>query len=125
MDFQVRIDIDGSVLQETLRPLFTASELVTVRLPLPLELPAEAAGGVIRVTANGNGMRIGDVLRCFTTAQRRMGDTFGLFAVAKLKRCLFVADGQPPDRVIEALTANTPEITENIVLVVERPLHGS
>ena len=122
MTFDVKIDVDGCMLEQTLQPLFSESELVTVRLPLPLELAAEASGGVLKVTANGSGMRIGDVLRCFTTSQMRMGDTFGLFAVAKLKRCLFVADGQPPDRVIEALTANSPDKSTDIVLVLERPL---
>lgn len=39
----------------------------------------------------------------------------------KPQRCLFVSDGQPFQEVIDALVANTPEKTSEIVMVFERP----
>ena len=38
-------------------------------------------------------------------------------------RCLFLADGQPAPKVVEALMDNTPERTSEIVLFVERQSH--
>ena len=40
----------------------------------------------------------------------------------KPPRCLFVSQGQPYQQVIDALVANTPDKTREIVMVFERPL---
>ena len=40
----------------------------------------------------------------------------------KPRRCLFVSQGQPYQQVIDALVANTPDKTREIVMVFERPL---
>ena len=39
-------------------------------------------------------------------------------------KCLFVSDGEPYQRVVDALRANTQDKTQEIVLVFERPARG-
>lgn len=52
-----------------------------------------------------------------------IGRALGVFnPEAKPRRCLFVSEGQPYQQVIDALVANTPEKTREIVMVFERPL---
>ena len=54
-------------MQHSLRPFFTRSSLVTVRVPLPFELQADPEQGFYRVVEDGYGLRVGDVLRAFST----------------------------------------------------------
>jgi hypothetical protein len=67
--FDVCVDLgEGSgVAQIQLQPYFTESDLVTIRLPLPIELEAEPIQGVYKVVKPGYGLLIGDVLRAFST----------------------------------------------------------
>ena len=122
--------LDGGIeVKQELSPLFSHSELLTVRLPLPFSLNGVSYAGTLQVSKDGFGMRTGDVLRaCSTYEARKATGLFGLFpsASAPPARNLFLADGQPYDRVVEALTANTVERgARDIVLVVERELPAS
>ena len=122
--FTVAVDLgDGVKLAEELVPLFSESDIVTVRYPLPFELAAEAEHGVMRVTRDGNGLLTGDVLRLCSTFTMRMDAVGGLLPMGtKPTKCLFLADGQPPQRVVEALTANTDDRTEDVWMAFERPV---
>lgn len=48
-------------------------------------------------------------------------DELGAFAERKPAKCLFVADGQPHYAVEDALVANVPDKTNEIVMIFERP----
>ena len=45
----------------------------------------------------------------------------GAFAETRPAKCLFVADGQPHSAVADALVANVPDKTREIVMIFERP----
>lgn len=121
--FEVSLGEGIGAMQHELQPLFTSSELVTVRYPLPLELAAEPAQGVMRVYEDGNGLLVGDVLRACSTFKVQMDSSFGLFPMGtKPTKCLYIADGQPPEKVIDALTANTEDKADEILMIFERPL---
>lgn len=45
----------------------------------------------------------------------------GAFAETRPAKCLFVADGQPHSAVEDALVANVPDKTREIVMIFERP----
>jgi hypothetical protein len=62
---------DGGIVEHTLQPYFSSSELVTVRLPLPVDLEAEPTQGVYKIVKAGNGLLVGDVLRAFSTLVMR------------------------------------------------------
>lgn len=128
--FSLEVDLgEGSgTVHEALPPLFTRSDLLTVRLQLPFSLPAEPSQGVLRVTTDGHGLHRGDVVRAFTTYRTRpTNPLFGALTVkpGALARCLFVADGQPAPKVIDALLANTKERTTDALLYVEREHESS
>jgi len=125
--FSVKVDLgdDRGVVHTFLEPLFSASTLLTVRYPLPALIRAVPSSGVLRVSTSGNGLREGDVLRCCTTFHRRM-EYFSPLRVSswgslKPAKCLFLCDGQTPERVIEALCANSPDRASDIVMLFERP----
>ena len=123
--FTVRVDTDEGAVKLDLRPLFSESELLTVRLPLPILLNAAQHAGMFRVTSDGFGLRRGDVLRACTSYRQFEGSAMGkMFGLAAWSKYLFVADGHPMDIVFEALTANTEErgATE-VMLFMERELH--
>lgn len=125
--FSLEVDLgeDGGTVRESLPPLFTSSDLVTVRLQLPFSLPAEPSQGVLRVTTDGHGLHQGDVVRAFTTfGMRPSNPLFGALRTGK-RRCLFVADGQPAPQVIDALKANTEDMTSDVLLFVEREHESS
>lgn len=71
--FQVDVELgDGcGVVSGDLPALFTNSELLTVRYPLPFSLEAESMQGVVKVVATGNGLLEGDVLRACSTPELR------------------------------------------------------
>jgi hypothetical protein len=120
--FPLRLDLgDGTKFNEQLPSLFSRSCLITVRLPVPFELHAASHQGVLRVTVDGSGMREGDVLRCCTTYRSRMSTNLGLLPTPKWDQCLFLCDGQPHERVVEALVTNTAERTDHVLLILERP----
>ena len=70
-DLDVDLGDEGGFVEHRLRPLFTRSSLVTVRVPLPLELQIDAIAGSWRVTEDQYGLRTGDVLRAFSTLAMR------------------------------------------------------
>merc|ERR1712224_634850 len=109
------------VVHTFLEPLFSASKLLTVRYQLPAMIRAVPSSGVLRVSTSGNGLREGDVLRCCTTFHRRI-EYFSPLQVSswvslKPAKCLFIADGHSPARVIEALTANSPDRASDITML--------
>ena len=121
--FQINVDLGGSAgrVRTTLEPLFSLSELVTVRYAVPLELDMSPEQGVFRVTRAGRGLQVGDVLRACSTMRADL--MLGMLPGGKAAdKCLFLADGQRPEKVVDALTANERDRTSDVVLVVERPL---
>ncbi|KAL1521501.1 hypothetical protein AB1Y20_021162 [Prymnesium parvum] len=122
--FDLRVDLGPGcgVMEQALEPLFSSSDLVTVRYQLPLRLELAPHLGQMRVTKSGMGLMEGDVLRACSTFQPQMDNVFGLFPVGtKPSKCLFICDGQPSEKVIEALTANTEDKASEILMVFERP----
>ena len=76
----------------------------------------------MRVTKSGMGLMVGDVLRACSTFQIQMDAVFGLFPVGtRPAKCLFLCDGQPSEKVVQALTANTEDKASEVVMVFERP----
>lgn len=115
------------------KPLLESSEPVVVTYNIPFGLNVEPQGGRAVCTKDGEGgEKVGDLLR-FTTRWSMglpRGDglvstvaSFGgaigwqisLFDVAKAKSF---------DEVVEALVSNTPERTDQVTLVFERPTQG-
>ena len=128
--FELKVDLgDGAgTVRAQFDPLFSLSELVTVRYAVPLELDMSPEQGMFRVTRSGRGLQVGDVLRACSTfsdgmRMREVDMMLGMIGGgATVSKCLFLADGQRPDKVVDALTANTGDRTSDVVLVVERPL---
>lgn len=56
-NFQLRVNLgdDGGIVQHSLPPFFSASALVTVRVPIPFDLDAEPIQGAWTVVKDGNG----------------------------------------------------------------------
>lgn len=121
-NLEVNLGKGVGVMRQQLEPLFSASDLVTVRYPVPFELDLEPSQGVMQITKSGSGVLVGDVLRACSSFQMQMDNTFGLFPLGtKPTQCLFLADGQPAQKVIEALVANTDDKASDVILVFERP----
>ena len=117
-----RLQLHDPPIDCNIAPFFSRSELLTVRLPLPFQLAVRPFRGTMSVFHDGSGLRAGDVLRCCTTIQRpSLLDS--LMSKPVCKR-FFLADGQTPEHVVEALTANSQQFTDDILVVVERPLDG-
>ena len=59
--FEISVDLgEGSgIVDGDLPALFTRSELLTVRYPLPFALEAEPMQGVVKVVEAGNGLQVG------------------------------------------------------------------
>jgi len=107
------------------------SEVVEVRYKLPFGLNVEPQKGLAICTKDGpGGEKIGDVLRY--TSQWTMGiprgdgviSTVASFAGGIGWQCSMfdVLKASAWEEVIEALTSNTPQRTDEIVLLFERPL---
>ena len=97
-----------------LPPVLESSDIVVVRYRLPFGLDAapDASTGQVTVTKDGaGGEKVGDILRQ-TTYWR--GKQPGLFDVSK--------NAGNFDTVIQALVSNDLSVTDEIVLVFERPL---
>ena len=127
--FSVQIQLDDeSTHKQELQPLFSQSELLTVRLPLPFALSAAQHAGQLAVTRDGFGMRTGDVLRLCSTYERDIRSRAQLAlrsilpaAAPPSRRFMFECDGQPMDRVRRALVANSETVgATDILLVLER-----
>lgn len=117
-NFRVSVRLSDEVLlTQEFQPLFSASEMLTLRLPLPIDLKAAPYAGTLRISEDGYGLRRGDVLRACSSVQKASI----LWSDAAPKQCLFLADGQPAPVVVKALVANTIDKgVEDLVLVVER-----
>ena len=61
--FQVRVRIGSEELTQEFQPLFSASEMLTVRLPLPLDLRAAPYAGTLRIIEDAYSLLRGDVIR--------------------------------------------------------------
>jgi hypothetical protein len=158
--FGVEVDLgapDG-VVTCSFAPFFSSSELLTFRYPLPFELEAAQRVGFVEVVRDGYGLRRGDILRAFSTFEKRWDSKLGRIAYVeglpgvrpgqesteappvrelisaelggfwteqRASKVLFVADGQSLEAVTDALQANTPEKTDEIVMLFERQLRGS
>ena len=66
-DFEVDLGDGGGMVEHSLQPYFTDSSLITLRVPLPFNLEADPKQGCWEVKADGYGLRVGDVLRAFST----------------------------------------------------------
>jgi len=135
--FEVQIDMppSNSGVQARIKipPVFNdrPSTIVVVRYKLPFGLNVEPQKGLAICTKDGTGgEKVGDVLRY--TSQWTMGvprgdgvvTTVASFAGGISWQCnLFdVLKASAWEEVVEALTSNVPQRTDEIVLVFERPL---
>ena len=95
-----------------LPPVLPNSEIIVVRYDLPFGLNAAPSGGQVVVNKDGaGGEKVGDILRQ-TTYWR--GKTPGLYDVSK--------NADNFEEVIAALVTNELSVTDEIVMVFERPL---
>lgn len=112
------------------KPSVPSSEVVVVRYQVPFGLNVENQGGRAICTKDGpGGEKVGDILRWTTyySMQLPSGDgalttvaSFG--GMLSWKIGLFDVDkAQSWDEVVEKLVSNTPERTDEVVLVFERP----
>lgn len=103
-DFHVKVrlsaDSDDEV-QYKLPPLFSTSELLTLRLPLPWTLHASPYAGTLVVTSDGWGLQRGDVVRACSSF--KLAPQFNGFLLSDMQpeRSLFLADGLPASKVVE------------------------
>lgn len=105
--FVVQVDLGtgSGIVQQKFTPLFSESELLTVRMPVPFELHAEAVHGVLRVSDSGYGLCVGDVLRACSTFRSNMAGTwFGLFPV-RARLCRF-----PSPQATDSLLVGNPTL---------------
>lgn len=112
------------------KPLLESSEAVVVKYGLPFGLNVENQGGAAVCTKDGEGgEKVGDVLRYTTNWKLGLPEGDGMITTAasfagalSWQLGLFdVAKATSWDEVVDALTSNTPERTEQIVMVFERP----
>ena len=102
-----------------LPPLLEASEIIVVRYDLPFGLSAEpspAQNGEVVVTKDGapGKEKVGDILRQTTYWGGMGGKEIALFDVSRNKGDF--------DKVVQALVTNDLAVSDEIVLVFERPL---
>ena len=100
-----------------LPPLLDNSEIVVVRyfLPFGLDAAPDTVTGEVVVTKDGKGgEKVGDILRQ-TTYWRGPSSPAILDVSKKMKTSGF-------DTVVQALISNDLSVTDEIVLVLERPL---
>lgn len=137
--FQITVDLPpaGSELQANMKiepVLSVPSEIIQVRYKLPFDLSVEPKKGLAVCTADGpGGERVNDVLRY--TSQWTMGlprsvgimATAASFAGGLSWQCSMfdVMKAVKWEQVVEALTSNRPERTDEVVLLFERPLEGT
>lgn len=131
--FVMPIDLGASGKgQLKFKPSFASSEAVLVKYALPFELSVEQQSGKPVVTKDGpGGERVGDVLRYSTKWEQELPnarndgvfDMLGSFGgLLKWKVNMFdMNKAQSWDDVVEALTSNTPDRTDSVTLVFERP----
>ena len=113
--------------------LSVPSELVVVRYQVPFELSVEPCNSLAVVTQGGpGGEQPGDVLRFCSQwtlglpAGEGLGTTAAAFAGGLKWQCSMfnVLKAKAWEQVVEALTSNTAERTDDVVLIFERALDG-
>ncbi|GMH48554.1 hypothetical protein TrVE_jg5749 [Triparma verrucosa] len=110
---------DIGTAEVNLPPLLDSSEVIIVRYDLPFGLSAEPSpeqNGEIVVTKDGQPGKeiVGDILRQTTYWGGIGGKEVGIFDVSKNKGNF--------DKVVQALVTNDLAVSDEIVLVFERPL---
>ena len=110
---------DIGTAEVNLPPLLDSSEVIIVRYDLPFGLSAEPSpeqNGEIVVTKDGQPGKeiVGDILRQTTYWGGIDGKEVGIFDVSKNKGNF--------DKVVQALVTNDLAVSDEIVLVFERPL---
>ena len=110
---------DIGTAEVKLPPLLDESELIVVRYDLPFGLNAEPSSsrdGEVVVTKDGAAgkEKVGDILRQTTFWGGIGGKEVGIFDVSKNKGDF--------DKVVQALVTNDLAVSDEIVLVFERPL---
>ena len=110
---------DIGTAQVKLPPLLASSEIVVVRYDLPFGLsvePSASQDGEIVVTKDGATGKemVGDILRQTTYWGGIGGKEIGIFDVSKNKNNF--------DKVVQALVTNDLAVSDEIVLVFERPI---
>lgn len=136
--FEVTIDLPpaGSEISARLNIdsiLSVPTELIVVRYKIPFGLNVEPVKGLAVVTQQGNGgEQPGDILRYTTQwtlslpGGESLGNTFASFAGGLSWQCSIfdVIKAKAWEQVVEALTSNTVERTDEVVLIFERPVGG-
>ena len=110
---------DIGTAQVKLPPLLEESEVLVVRYDLPFGLSAEPSpsqDGEVVVTKDGapGKEKVGDILRQTTYWGGVGGKEVGIFDVSKNKGSF--------DKVVQALVTNDLAVSDEIVLVFERPI---
>jgi len=139
--FDVTLDLppadSGVRVQMKIKPVLSVpSEIVEVRYQIPFGLAVEPKNNLAVCTADGTGgEKVDDVLRF--TSQWTIGLPRGeggiLTTVAAFSggglgwQCSMfdVMKAQAWEQVVEALTSNVPDRTDEVVLLFERPLEGT
>lgn len=103
-------------------PMLEKSEFVVVRFAVPFNLNVEPKDGKIMVTKTDDSLKEGDIVRATSTFSMRMESAFGLLPAAKKTKALFDVTGKEWDQVVQAFKENRKSVTNDVVLVVERPL---
>merc|ERR1712127_490093 len=132
--FEIEVNLppknSGLTAQMKIQPILDSSELIEVRYNIPFGLNVEPKDGQAVCTQDGEGgEKVGDILRY--TSQWTMGlprgnglvSTAASFSGAIGWQCsLFdVTKATSWEEVIEALTSNTPDRTDEVLLIFERP----
>jgi len=130
--FSLSLDL-GKTGKGTLRfkPSVLHSEAVVVRYKVPFGLNVENQNGRAICTKDGpGGERVGDILRYTTYFSMQLPggegvvDTVASFGgMLSWKMGLFDVDSAKSwEEVVDKLVSNTPERTDEVVLVFERPI---
>jgi hypothetical protein len=113
--------------------LSVPTELIVVRYRLPFGLNVEPVRGLAVVTQPGTGgERPGDILRYCTQwtlgmpTGESLSNTFASFAGELKWQCTIfdVIKAKAWEQVVNALTSNIMERTDEVVLIFERPIDG-
>jgi len=134
--FDVRVDLPGKQIEAFLKvkPILSVpSEIVEVRYKIPFGLNVEPKKGLAVCTKDGEGgEQVGDVLRY--TSRWALGlptgdglvTTAASFAGGLSWQCTMfdVMKADAWEQVVEALVSNTPDRTDEVVLLFERALQG-
>lgn len=140
----VDVDMAAGPLEIDLRPIIEGSQLLCVRLDLPMGMLLEEEDGLEKEdgrsktctvaelfdsgSARPSGVRLGDMLRATTAVKMAMSYPawqlmLGGIGKPSLQKILFATDGQPFDVVLAAISSNSREQQGNgqAVLLLERP----